>query len=718
MKSKILSLLLCCLISFSATPPEMKTPDQNAAEWVDSIFSSMTAEERLGQLMMIRAHSDKGPKHIAEVEKLIKTYQVGGLCFFQGTPEKQIELINRYQPLALKVPMMISMDAEWGLGMRMKESTVSFPRQLTLGAIQDNRLIYDMGKEVARHLRRVGVHINFAPVADVNNNANNPVINTRSFGEDRYNVAVKSYMYMKGLQDGNVMACAKHFPGHGDTDVDSHYDLPVITHQLSRLDSIELFPFKILAEHGIQSMMIAHLQVPQIDNTKNLPTTLSPKAVNQLLKKEIGYHGLIFTDGLGMKGVTKHYQPGEVEAMALLAGNDVLLLPEDVPAAFKTIKAFLKSGKLNQEALDQKVKRILRAKYELGLTHFEPIEQANVRAELNAPEVQVIKRKLIENALTQVRNDGDRLPLRGTDSLKIASLSMGASSKTSFQKTLDHYAQVKHYQSKKELNSASSSSLISKLAKQDVVIVGLHDMDSRASKDFGIPKNQQAFLEALRKSTNVVLVVFGNPYSLKYFDNFGCVLEAYDKDEMTQEIAAQALFGAFSIKGRLPVTASPLSPYGSGITIPGRFRLGYDLPERVGLNSEKLKAIDDIAQTAIKTKATPGCVVLVAKEGKVVFNKAYGHHTYSKKRRMSTDDIFDLASITKIAAATLSVMKLHEQGKISIYQPLSDYLPALKSTNKASLTIQDIMAHPGRTESLDSFFRTNRDEEQKESPAQ
>ncbi len=256
------------------------------------------------------------------------------MCFFQGTPEKQAELTNKYQKLTNHVPLLISMDAEWGLGMRFKEDGLSFPRQLMLGAIQDNRLIYDMGKEVARECRRLGVHINFAPVADVNNNPENPVINTRSFGEDRYNVTAKSYMYMRGMQDNNLMACAKHFPGHGDTNIDSHLDLPTINHDMNRLDSVELFPFRVLAQHGIQSMMIAHLEVPSIDDTENLPTTLSKKAVTDLLKKKWVLMGLIITDGLGMKGVTKHYKPGEVEAKALVAGNDILLLPEDVRLLF------------------------------------------------------------------------------------------------------------------------------------------------------------------------------------------------------------------------------------------------------------------------------------------------------------------------------------------------------------------------------------------------
>jgi len=699
LKIRLSLLFFFVLLSLAANEPNV--PEGMTAEelekenrWVDELFNSMTPEERLGQLFMIRAHSDKGPDHIKKVENLIKTYHIGGLCFFQGTPEKQAELTNKYQKLTTKVPLMISMDAEWGLGMRMKKSTISFPRQLTLGAIQDNRLIYNMGAEVARQGRRLGVHINFAPVVDVNNNPNNPVINTRSFGEDRYNVAVKSYMYMKGLQDGNMMACAKHFPGHGDTDVDSHYDLPVIAHDYQRLDSIELFPFKVLAEHGVQSMMVAHLHVPTIDAEKNLPTTLSPKAVNQLLKQKLGFNGLIFTDGLGMEGVNKHHGKGEVEAKALMAGNDILLLPKDMAASVKAIKKYLADGSLQQSALDASIKKVLRAKYRLGLTSPQRVEQRNIRAELNTIEASNIKKELIENALTLVRNKENLIPFQDISNLNMATLAMGSSGITTFQKTLGNYARMQHFQVGKEVSSSKRDQLIRQLKKKSTVVVSLHDMSSYASKKFGISSSQKQFIEALRQETKVVLVVLGNPYALQYFDNIDWVLQAYDEDEMTEESAAQALFGVFGIRGRLPVTASAKSQFNDGITTNALFRLGYDKPERVGLNGAILKhGIDSLAKAAIRLKATPGCVVLVAKDGKVVFNEAYGYHTYSKKRKLNKDDLFDLASVTKIAATTLSVMKLQDEGKINVYQPISRYLPHLKGTNKGQMTIQDIMAH-------------------------
>ncbi len=693
-KKKYIFLLFLGFISLNAQSPVVQSSQEQ--EWVDSIFNAMTQDERIAQLMMIRAHSDLGPDHIAKVENLIKKHQVGGLCFFQGTPEKEVELTNRYQALTKHVPLMISMDAEWGIGMRFKEATVNFPRALMLGAIQDNRLLYDMGKEIAKQCRRIGIHINFAPVADVNNNSENPVINTRSFGEDRYNVAVKSYMYMRGMQDNGVMACAKHFPGHGDTNVDSHHDLPVISHDRNRLDSVEMFPFRVLAQHGIQSMMIAHLHVPAIDDQANQPTTLSKNAVSDILRDQIGFDGLIFTDALGMQGVAKHHKAGEVEAKALVAGNDIMLLPQDVPAAFKEINRYIKEGKLDINDINRRVKKVLRAKYRLGLTTYTPLDVSTARADVNNAEAKVLKRKLIKNALTLVRNKDSMIPFKKLDETNIASLSIGSTKRTTFQSTLGLYGKITHHNVGKKISQSKSKQLINQLKKYDVVIIGLHDMSQYASKDFGLTESTKKFIENLNKETKVVLTVFGNPYALKYFDQIEWLLEAYNEDQDTEDLAAQSLFGAFGISGRLPVTASPKSKFNDGVVTTKFFRMGYSLPEEVGLDSKVLSKIDGIAENAISKKATPGCVVLVAKAGEVVFHKAYGHHTYKKLQRTLTSDIFDLASITKVAASTISVMKLQDEGRLNVVDSVSNYLPPIRGTNKMGILLQDMMAHRAR----------------------
>ncbi len=704
------ALVTTCFLLVSGTWPQYPArtlyagQDPGEDRWVDSLFEAMTPDERLGQLFMIRAHSDKGADHVAGVENLIREYHVGALCFFQGTPEKQVELTNRYQALAGRVPLMVAIDGEWGLGMRLKESTISYPRQLAMGAIQDNWLIYEFGKEVARQCRRIGVHVNFAPVADVNNNAANPVINTRSFGEDRQNVALKSHMYAKGMQDNGVMACAKHFPGHGDTDVDSHLDLPIIRHDRPRLDSIELFPFRELARQGIGSMMIAHLNVPALDTGVNRPTTLSRYTVNELLRKELGFTGLAFTDALEMKGVTKHFKPGEVEAEALLAGNDMLVLPENMEAAFREIKRYLAQGRIAQDEVDEHVKRVLRAKYRLGLTQFSPIPSDSLRGQLNSPEAVALKWKLYENALTLVRNKDNLLPVEDM-TIDAASLSIGATGKTPFQERLDSYKKMPAYQSPREVSASERSRLLQALGQKKLVIVSLHGMSSFAAQGYGLSKSALDFLDALNRRTQVVLAVFGTPYSLRHFDAIDPILVAYEDDPIAQDLAAQAIFGAIGISGRLPVTASPLSRFNTGVTTPAVFKMGYTVPERVGMNSEAFAKMDRLAQEAISSGAAPGCVVLAAKDGQIIYHKAFGHHTYSRSRAVRPDDVYDLASVTKIAGGTLALMKLFDEGKIDLDAPVGRYLPELQGSNKAGLTLRDILAHRAGLQPWLPFYR-------------
>lgn len=698
------TVLFLSLYAFQAPAPDLgssSNPPEKA--WVDSVYSSMSEEERIGQLFMIRAHSDLGPDHVAKVEQLVKDYHVGSMCFFQGSPEEQIRLINKYQAQS-KIPMLMAIDAEWGLGMRMKTSTISFPYQLTLGAIQDNQLLYKMGVEVGRELLRTGLHINFAPVVDVNNNAANPVINFRSFGEDRYNVAAKSYQYMRGMQEAGILTSAKHFPGHGDTDVDSHLDLPVIAHDRQRLDSIELYPFKALIKRGLSGVMVAHLSVPAFDSRPNRPTTLSRSTVTRLLRDSLDFEGLIYTDALEMKGVTKHFAPGETEAEAIMAGSDVLCLPEDLGAALREIKRYLAAGKIDPAQVEASVKRILRAKYRLGLTHYTPIPQEGVRAELNNREALALKQSLLENAMTLVRNPEDLIPLADLDTTTYASLSIGSGVPTPFQKRLADYVKMPHLQIGKEISGGQSNELLQSLRQKDVVIVGLHNMSSRASQNYGLTQSSINFVKRLARETKVVLVVFGNPYSLKYFDDIDWVLEAYQEDGMSQDVAAQALFGAFPIRGRLPITASDKSRFNTGVTTRASIRLGYALPESVGMDSDTLAQIGELIRNAIDTGATPGAVVLVAKDGRIVFHEAYGHHTYSKSRVLGKDDIFDLASVTKIGATTMSLMRLQGEGKIDIDHPLSQYFGDLANSNKKDLVPREIMAHRAGLKSWIPFF--------------
>jgi len=695
MKLLSATLILFFLSSFTGfqTPKEI---------WVDQTYANMSEDERIGQLFMIRAHSDKTIEHVRSVKNQIKKYHVGSLCFFQGTPEKQIQLTNEYQKMS-KTPLMIAMDAEWGLGMRLKNS-FSFPRQLTLGAIQDNMLIETMGEEIGKHLRAVGSHINFAPVADVNNNLENPVINNRSFGEDKYNVSAKSIAYMKGLQKAKVLACAKHFPGHGDTDADSHYDLPIINHSRERLDEIELYPFKSLADHGIGSMMIAHLHVPAFDARAKRPSTLSGKTIKGVLQQYIGYGGLIFTDALEMQGVAKNFKPGVMEVEALFAGNDVLVLPIDIDLAFSTVKQALADGNLSWEDIEMKVKKILSAKYDLGL-HTKPanISSANITERIDSPDATVIKSKLIEKALTLVRNDEELLPVRNL-SKKYASLSIGAKSQTTFQEYLNRYTNVKEFHLEKEASFAKVKGVINDLSKFDHVFISLHDMSKYASKNFGLSQEQLDVIYQLNSQNKVSLIIFGSPYALKFFSTIPSIIVAYEEGKLFQQIAAEAVFGAHAMSGKLPVTAHPSYPANMGLQSPNLLRLAYSIPEYVGMSSDSLLAIDSIVKVMLKEKAAPGCQILAAKDGKIIFNKAYGHHTTKKKRKVEMDDIYDLASITKVMASTISLMKLTDEGRFHPSNRLKDYLNMHDTINKRELIMEDILAHHARLAAWVPFY--------------
>lgn len=682
--------------------------DTQEQQWVDSVFNNLSITQRIGQLFMLRAHSDKDALYADELEQVIRRFQPGGLCFFQGTPEKQAELTNRFQTASPSLPLLISMDAEWGLGMRLKGSTISFPKQLMLGAIQDDRLVYEMGKEVARECRRLGVHMNFAPVADVNNNPLNPVINERSFGEDRANVTKKCLQYMRGLQDAGVLACAKHFPGHGDTHVDSHEELPVINHSRSRLDSLELHPFRVLTQGGVGSIMVAHLNVPALDQRDKRPTTLSRATVTGLLRENIGFDGLIVTDAMEMKGVTKYYAPGEAEVEALKAGNDILLLPSDVDAAFRAILQALHDGELDMRQVNASVKRVLRAKYRLGLTYRTGVDIYAVSEDLNRPEAYLLKRRLAEDALTLVRDRYSLAGFAGLEGQRVATVSIGEDTQTPFQTTCGWYGPVDHFHRPQERSSEQDHRLLDSLLNYDVVLVSFHNMSAKAADQYGVSNTSLGFLQRLtRVMPNTGVVVFGNPYSLKFFDNAPLLVCAYNDEALTQELAAQALFGAIDFKGKLPVTASPNAPFGQGIvkTFNDK-RLAYDIPESVGMNSDTLARMDELVQEMIDAGAAPGCQILVAKDNRIVWHKSYGHFTYEQTEPVGLTNLYDLASVTKVTATTLAMMQLYEQGCIDIRKTLGTYLPEVQGTNKNDLIIEDLLAHHAGLVSWIPFYES------------
>jgi beta-glucosidase-like glycosyl hydrolase/CubicO group peptidase (beta-lactamase class C family) len=701
MLSRKIVTLLILVFSVSISKAQIDySKDQK--KWVDSVYQTLDLDEKIGQLFMLRAYSKNDANETAKILSIIQKHKIGGLCFFQGNPEEQINVTNLYQANS-DIPLLMAIDGEWGLGMRFPSDAISFPRQLALGAIQDQNKIYEMGREIALHCKKMGIHVNFGPVVDVNNNVNNPVINDRSFGEDKFNVSSRAYTYIKGMQDEGVIACAKHFPGHGDTDVDSHLDLPIIRHSKERLYDIELFPFKNLSKKGVESMMVAHLNVPAFDDRKNRPTTLSRNVVNGILREEFDYNGLVFTDALDMKGVSKFFPSGLAEAEALLAGNDVLLLSEDVEKGIIAIKKYITEGKISEKQLNESVKRILKAKAKTGAYKREKLDPEAILEFINRPKAQSIKSSLIEESLTLVNNKNGNIPISDVNG-KMATLAFGVNGKTKFHERLDSYAKFNHYYYKNKLVGKEKNGLIRNLKYYNKIIVSFNDMSKYASKDFGIKKEYLDFLKLLPED-RLIIVLFGSPYSLKFFDD-ETILVAYSDDEMTQDITAQALFGVSNIRGKLPVTASVKYKLGDGIYSAAIGRIGYCPPEKVGMNSKVLDEIGNIANEMISRRAAPGCQVVVAKDGYIVYEKAYGNFEYNQNHHVSVSDIYDMASVTKILASTIGVMKLESEGKINIDLPIKSYVPEADTSNKANISLRAMMTHHGRLKPWIPFYRS------------
>lgn len=683
-------------------PPFLEQP----TNWADSVFETLSPDERIAQLFMIAAYSNQSKKHTDEIDSLVEKYNIGGLIFMQGGPIRQANLYNHYQKLA-KVPLMISMDAEWGLAMRI-DSTVKYPWQMTLGAIQDEQLIYKMGVHLGEQCKRLGVQVNFAPVVDVNVNPKNPIINARSFGEDKYNVARKGIAYMKGMQSVNVMANAKHFPGHGDTDMDSHKALPTINHPKERIDSIELYPFDELIKNGLTSMMVAHLYIPAYVKEKGMATTLSKDVVTDLLQDSLGFKGLIFTDALNMKGVSTLFEPGVIDVKALLAGNDVLLFSGDVPTALEEIKKAIANGEISQEEIDRRCLKILRAKQWEGLNKFKPIATKNLYEDLNKREYELLNRQLSEASLTVLKNTNDLIPFKRLDTLRIASLSIGEAEVNEFQNTLSLYNQVDHF-TVKSLSSSKNAALLDTLRTYNTIIVSIHKSNKHPWKSYKIGAGTKDMVANLAMKNNVVLTVFANPYSLIDFEaaeKVNTLIMGYQNSTYAQQAAAQLVFGGIGANGKIPVSVSETIKVGAGLEIKPLNRFKYTEPEEAEVSFEELYRIDSLALNGIKEGAYPGCQVLVARKGRVIYNKSFGYHTYDNKKPVKTTDIYDLASITKIAASVLSLMQLQDEGKFSLDSNLGAYLGDLipDSSEYHKLNNKAILAHQSGLQAWVPFY--------------
>lgn len=695
MKKYFFSFFFSLITGFSFAQYQSTLP---AEAWVDSVFKKLNKNEKIAQLMVLRVSAlvSRQPYKVAfydtEVADAIRKYNVGAICLFQGEVSKQVGFINYFQSIA-KTPLMVCIDAEYGLGMRLLDSVPRYPYQLTLGALEDSSIVYEYAQAVAAQCRRMGIHVNYAPVVDVNNNPNNPVIGFRSFGEDKYKVAEHGIQYMRGLQDGNVMACAKHFPGHGDTETDSHLDLPVINKSREQLDSLELYPFKKIFDAGISSVMVAHLYIPAIDNTPNRATSLSPNNINFLMRKELGYPGLSFTDALDMKGVAKFFPAGEAAAQSLIAGNDMLCLPSDIPGSIKKIKEAIKKKKLSWADIDEKVKKVLLAKYQYVIGNITPVDPTNIVNDLNT-QTDPLRRKVAENVITLVKNDNANLLAKLNDKqAKIVYIGIGIKRDNSFAKRMreDYGAQI--------LFPDPVSIDVQQLqAKYDVIVAGVHAYNFTPANNFGITAAQASLLNQLQTADNAITFYFGNPYAVKNSCQAKNLVVCYEDDDAFQHAAADFLTGRLSSKGKLPVTVCNFK-FGTGIT-----RLSNTFHSFSSAYGQ-LKIIDSIAYDAIAQKAFPGCVVLAARDGEIIYHKAFGNYQYEASPSVSLESIYDLASVTKISATTIAVMKLYEQGKLEIKNRLGDYLPLVKGTDKENLIIEDILLHQAGLNPFISFYK-------------
>ena len=703
-KIKILILLFVVFISnisnINAQSKAVFLTDSTS--WADSVLLTLSDEERIAQLFVVTAYSNQGDAHKQQITDLIEDYKVGGLMFLQGGPVRQAKLTNYYQTIT-KTPLMIAMDAEWGVAMRL-DSALSFPWPMTLGAIEDTNLIYQMGEEVARQCNLIGTHINFAPVVDVNSNPENPIINNRSFGENPDKVGRMGVAYMKGMQDNKVLACAKHFPGHGDTDADSHKTLPTVNHLKYRLDEVELVPFKKLINNGIGSIMVAHLHIPVLDDTKNLAVSLSPKVVDGLLKTEMGFTGLVITDGLNMKGVSDFYEPGIVDVKALLAGNDVLLYPLNVPKAIEEIKKAIAKNQITQKEIDARCLKILKAKQWMGLDNYSPVNLEKVADEIITNETELLDKKLVKSSLTLLQNYDDLLPLKRLDTLRIASVSIGESG-ADFQSMLSNYAPTTHFTISEKATTSQQAVLLNKLAEFNIVIASVHKSNANAWKPYKIDKKTDILLQSIALQSKVVVSVFANPYSLNSFlfiNNFDALLLSYQNSKVAQEQSAQAIFGGIGMSGKIPVTSNHYEINSGLKTEP--IRMKYVSPEEINFRSDLLYKIDSIAENAIAEKATPGCQVLIAKDGDIFFNKSYGYHTYDEKIAVRNSDIYDLASITKIGATVPVLMQMVDDGSLDLDEKLGVYMP-LDSSDKKDLIIREILSHQSRLYPWIPFYK-------------
>ena len=691
MKWNRIYVLLCFWMSVTwvcAQTPQIlsrgKADSQECKEWVESRLAKMTLKEKIGQLFIHTVPLHDTEANRKNIRNAIKEYKIGGILFSDGKVVNQVTLTNYAQELA-DIPLMITFDGEWGLNMRLKEIP-AFSRNRVMGCIQDNELLYEYGKEVARQFREIGVHVNFAPVADVDNNPLNPVINTRSFGGDVRNVTGKVIAYSRGLEDGGVLSVSKHFPGHGDTNVDSHKALPVLKFTRERLDSIEMYPFRKAIEAGLGGIMVGHLEIPALSKK---PSSLSPEILD-ILQEEFGFKGIAFTDALEMKGVSNNLN---VCAQALMAGNDMLLPPRNLKREMDGVLAAVKAGKLTEEYLTEKCRKVLTFKYALGLHEPPFIQLSGIEKRLNRPSTQDLRDRLEKAAVTVVGNEGGVLPM-DVDLKNTAILNIGKSSEGKiFHQQLNKYMKVDRILAHPD----SITTLSKRLAKYDRVIVAIH------TEKYAAYQGMLATLASKLPLSYVYFTPLKNIYRKGVaWKKAASVILGHVGSATVQQFVAEVMMGREKATGRISVEVKDYRLPGEGVDLESTKKYR---PEDYGMDASVLSKVDEIALEGIKAKAYPGCQVLIMKDGLPVYDKCFGTFTYEDSKKVEPEHLYDIASLTKTTGTLLAVMKLYDEGKFGLTDPISKYVPAMKGSRKGRITIEDLLYHQSGLPGSLPFYR-------------
>lgn len=668
-----------------------------------SFLENIPLEQRIAQLLIIRASSTENEQYEKDFVALVERVQPGGVCFFKGSPTKQAQLTNRIQAVS-KIPMFVAIDGEWGPAMRL-DSCVSFPRQMTLGALSEDNdsLIYMMGREIAEQCKAVGINLNFAPCIDINNNSRNPVINSRSFGEDRDKVYRKAALYMHGMQDGGIVTSIKHFPGHGDTETDSHYGLPVIKKSRAELDEMELYPYRKLIAENPDMVMVGHLNVPALDTAENSVSSMSSSIVTHLLKRELGYGGLIITDGMEMKGVRNQNRfEGDVEIRALLAGADILLLPGETDSVITAIKRAVENGDISEDLINERYLRVVQFKQKHGLMNYKPVKCNGICEKLNCSEAVWINRQLEEKALTLLKNENNTLPLNAKTAENTAFLCVDRKNYQNEYEQIVGECHLPFYYINKKISAKEQTAILSKLAPYNQIIVAFGGSNQLGGSGYGIDMSSVHLLNRLAKEKSVILIHLGNPYALNAFESlndYKAIICAYQFSPTTVAAAMKACFGQIACEGTLPVSTN-FYPAGSGI-LPQIFDNQLSaLPDAI------TRELDKLLQGGVADHIYPGCAVIALHHGQPVYHKVFGNLDYNGQEKVTPNTMYDVASLTKVAATTLAVMKLYDNHEIRLTDRIGKYLPYLTGTDKANLTLEELLTHTSGMPSFIPFYKS------------